>query len=198
MNGTWGTHDPTRPWTSDRKVDATFHPGVAPLPQRTPFDTFAEHGEPQPDPAVDRMAYRKPGRPPWEKPRLPPWAWVSIILGTVFLICGSSALVALLDETGPVPAVSTSPSPVSVTGTCEKKLVGDYGLVATVRATNATGRPQTGLVWVRWPVTGEAAQEFTKRVTLAPGEGVDFPVNQEVTAERWYRAGACTFGWTGS
>jgi hypothetical protein len=178
---------------SNDKMDATGY-----TPASDPWAALADHGEPQPDPAVDRLAYRKPGRPPGEKHRLPAWAWVSIVLGTVFLICGSSALVALLDETGPVPAVSTSPAAVGVTGTCEKKLVGDYGLVATVRATNATDRPQTGVVWVRWPVTGEAAQEFTKRVTLAPGEGVDFPVSQEVPAERWYRAGACTFGWTAS
>lgn len=177
---------------SNDKLDATFHPGTAPV---TWSDHVGNHGAAQPDPAVDRTAYRKPGRPPWERRRFPAWAWVSLILGGLLIVCGSSAAVALFDQSGPVPAVSTSPAAVAVTGMCEKKLVGDYGLVATVRATNSTGQPQTGVIWVRWPITGEAAVEFTKRVTLAPGEGVDFPVSQEVPAERWYRAGACTFGW---
>jgi hypothetical protein len=185
---------------SNDKRDATFHRGTARIGP-DPLDTVNLWGMAPPDPATDRTAYRRPGRPPWaDKRRLPAWAWVSLVLGGLLIVCGSSAAVALFDQNGPVPAISTSPAlaAVSVTGTCEKKLVGEYGLVATVRATNSTERPQTGVVWVRWPLTGEAAQEFTKRVTLAPGEGVDFPVNQEVPAERWYRAGACTFGWTGS
>lgn len=181
---------------SDNKRDATFHPGQAPV---TWSDQVAAYGAPEPDPAVDRTHYRSPGAPPWARRRgLPAWAWVSIVLGGLFLICGSSAAVALLDESGPTPAVSTVPStsPVSVTGTCEKRIVGEYGLVATVRATNATDKPQTGAVWVRWPITGEAAQDFPKLVTLAPGESVEHVVNQEVKAERWLRMGTCSYGWT--
>lgn len=190
------------------KDEATFHPGRAPVS----WDQVAAWGEPpppDPDPAVDRMHYRSPGVPPWgslhqdigHEPRrrgLPAWAWVSIVLGGLFLICGSSAAVALWDESGPTPAVSTVPStsPVAVTGTCEKRIVGEYGLVATVRATNSTDKPQTGAVWVRWPVTGEAAQEFPKLVTLAPGESVEHVVNEDVKAERWFRMGACSYGWT--
>jgi hypothetical protein len=183
---------------SNDKLNATFHPGSAPVTWSDHLGTMAAHGEPPPNPATDREHYASPGRAPWAGRRgLPAWAWVSIVLGTVLLVCGSSALVALLDETGPAPAVSLAPSPlgVNLTGTCEKKLVGEYGLVATVTATNGTNTEQTGTIWVRWPITGEAAQEFTKRVTLAPGEAVEFPVNQEVKAERWYRAGACSYGW---
>jgi hypothetical protein len=195
--------------TNDKR-DATFHPGQAPVYGHTPLDWMAGHGAvvpPEPDPAVDREHYASPGEPPPSWPRydrptgrrgLPAWAWVSIVLGGLFLICGSSAAVALWDESGPTPAVSTVPptSPVSVTGTCEKRIVGEYGLVATVRATNATDKPQTGAVWVRWPITGEAAQEFPKLVTLAPGESVEHVVNEDVKAERWLRMGACSYGWT--
>jgi hypothetical protein len=184
-----------------------------------PWAVLAAHGEavpPEPDPAVDRTYYRSPGEPPWanqvhqdlavqhgwptpgEKRRgLPAWAWVSIVLGSLFLICGSSAAVALWDESGPAPAVSTVPaaSPVAVTGTCQKRIVGEYGLVATVRATNSSRTAQTGMVWVQWSITGETPQRFTKPVTIEPGAAVDFPVNHDVPAERWFRTGTCTYGW---
>jgi hypothetical protein len=183
---------------SDDKRDATFHPGVAPV---TWSDQVAAYGAPEPDPAVDRTHYRSPGAPPWARRRgLPAWAWVSIVLGGLFLICGSSAAVALFDQTGPTPAVSSVPSssPVAVNGTCEKRIVGEYGLVATVTAVNGSEKPQTGVVWVRWEITGEEPQEFVKRVTLAAGAAVVFPVNQEVKAERWFRTGSCSYGWRAS
>lgn len=177
---------------SNDKYAATF----GPLPQRTPMEAMAAHGEPPPDPRADLMHYASPGRPPWVKPRFPSWAWVSTILGVVGLCVSGGVLSAMLTETGPVPAVSDAPAAVVTTGTCEKRLVGEYGLVATVRATNSTEKDQTGVLWVRWPVTGEAAQEFAKRVTLAPGASTELPVNQAVPAERWYRTGACSFGWS--
>jgi hypothetical protein len=181
---------------SNDKARATFHPG---LPQRIPFEAMAAHGAPPQDPSVDRMFYAHPGTPPWEKRRgLPAWAWVSIVLGTLFLVCGSSVLVSIFTESGPAPVV-TSPSasaPVAVTGTCDKRLVGEYGLVATVEATNVTSTTRTGTVWVRWPVTGEAAQEFRKSITLAPGASAEYVVNQRIAAEQWFRTGACSFGWT--
>ena len=198
---------------TDHKRDATFHPGQAPVSWP---DHLAAHGAlPEVPPPDDEIPWVSPGRPPWdsqveqdlavqhgwptpgEKRRgLPPWAWVSMVLGVVLLVCGSSVALSLLDESGPVPAVRTGTAAVTTSGTCEKKIIGEYGLVATVTAVNATDKAQTGTVWVRWPVTGEAAQEFPKRVTLAPGASVEHVVNQEVPAERWYRTGACSFGWT--
>lgn len=194
---------------ASEKKDATFHPGQASVSWPEQVAAWGEPPPDDPDPAVDRLHYRSPGVPPWgslhqdighPEPRqrkgLPAWAWVSIVLGGLFIVCSGLAVVALTGESGPVPAVTIPAGPaVTTTGTCEKKLVGDYGLVATVTATNTTSKAQTGQVWVQWPVTGEAALKFTKPVTLAPGEAVEFPVNQAIPAERWFRVGACSYGW---
>lgn len=200
--------------------DNLFRTGRAPVYGHTPMDWLANYGAPptpEPDPAVDREHYASPGPPPWdsqvhqdlavqhgwkapgEKRRgLPAWAWVSIVLGGLLIVCGAATAVSFVGESGPVPAVSTVPStsPVAVSGTCQKRIVGQYGLVATVRATNATDEPQKGVLWVRWEVTGETAQEFAKATTIAPGRAVELPVNQEVPAERWFRIGSCSYGWT--
>lgn len=201
---------------SNDKRDATFHPGQAPVSWPDHLAAWGEPPPPDPDPAVDRDAWVSPGRPPWdsqahqdlavqhgwptpgEKRRgLPAWAWVSIVLGGLFILCSGAVALGMVDESGPVPAVRTPAltGQVTTTGTCEKRIVGEYGLVATVTATNTGKADVTGTVWVRWPVTGEAAQEFTKRVTLKPGQAVEFPVNQDIPAERWFRTGACSFGW---
>lgn len=183
---------------TDHKRDATFHPGQASVSWP---DTLAAHGYraeavPPPD---DEIPWESPGRPPWVKPEksrgLPAWAWVSIVLGSLALCLGGSVALSLLDESGPVPAVRTSTAAVTTSGTCEKKIIGEYGLVATVTAVNATDKPQAGSIWIEWKITGETAQRFVKPTTLAPGEAMEFPVNHEVPAERWYRTGACSFGW---
>jgi hypothetical protein len=196
---------------SNDKLNATGY-----TPASDPWEALAAHGEPpppDPDPAVDRLAYRSPGVPPWgslyqdigheppkERRGLPAWAWVSMVLGVVALLCTGAVTLGLTSESGPVPVVPPAPAPhpaeVTTSGTCEKKIVGQYGLVASVTATNVSGKTQTGFVWARWPVTGEAAQEFTKPATLQPGQRAELTVNQEVTAERWFRVGACSFGWT--
>jgi hypothetical protein len=196
---------------SNDKLNATGY-----TPAADPWEALAAHGEPpppDPDPAVDRLAYRSPGVPPWgslhqdigheppkERRGLPAWAWVSMVLGVVALLCTGAVTLGLTSESGPVPVVPPAPAPhpaeVTTSGTCEKKIVGQYGLVASVTATNVSGKTQTGFVWARWPVTGEAAQEFTKPATLQPGQHAELTVNQEVTAERWFRVGACSFGWT--
>jgi hypothetical protein len=173
---------------------------AAPLPQRDPFATMADWGRtdeiPPPD---DLIPWGSPGRPPWappEKAPLPAWAWVSIILGTVFLLCTGAITMAMVDENGPTPAVRVeSVAEVSTTGTCEKRIIGKYGLVATITARNATSDVQSGTVWVSWPVTGSKAQEFSQRLTLDPGQATEFPVNQEVTPEMWFATGECTYGW---
>lgn len=162
-----------------------------------------EKAAPVPD---DEIPWVAPGTPPWAtqevirpgKGHLPAWAVVSIVLGALVLCLGGSVALTVLDNAGPVPVVKTVPVTldVTVTGTCEKKVIGEYGLVATVTATNATRHVQEGTIWVRWPVTGEAAQGFTRRVKLQPGQVVEFPVNQAVTADRWFRTGSCSFGWS--
>lgn len=201
---------------SNDKMGATGY-----TPASDPWEALAAHGAPppsDPDPAVDRMAYASPGPPPWdsqvhqdlavqhgwpspaEKRRgLPPWAVVSIVLGVVALLVAGGVVAGLTGESGRVPVIpapAPRPAEVPTSGTCEKRIVGQYGLVATVTATNTSGKAQTGTLWARWPVTGEAAQEFTKRATLQPGQRVELTVNQEVTADRWFRTGACSFGWT--
>ena len=184
----------------DEKRDATFHPGRAPV--AGPLDALAGHGAPPDRPPVDRMTYQSPGPPPWDngRQRSSIWAVVVACLGSVLVMLACAGGFALLQEDGPVPAKSSAPPPAAVTtsGTCEKKVIGEYGLVATVRATNTTEKVQSGILWVRWPVTGEAAQEFTKRATLAPGESVELTVNESVAAERWFRIGECSHGWTRS
>lgn len=191
------------------KFEATFHPG-RPLPERTPFQSFAAWGEPPPPDEVpgldDRTVYSSPGRPPWAPPErrqgVPAWAWVSIAVGLLFGFCGMAlALVhagADTDPVAPASPVVERPvgAPVSVTGECRKRIIGSYAFIATVTARNATEQAQAGEVWVSWPVTGEAARTFGKKVTLVPGQSVEFPVSETVTAETWFQAGECRMGWT--
>lgn len=191
---------------SNDKRDATFHPGRAPVWA----DQVAAHGAPPDRPPVDRMTYESPGPPPWAAPAPPPlnigrkrstgFAVAVAVVGSVLVLLACLGIFALGQEAGPVPAKSEAPPPAAVTtsGTCEKKVIGEYGLVATVSATNTTERVQSGILWVRWPVTGEAAQEFIKRATLAPGQTVELTVNENVAAERWFRIGTCSHGWTQS
>jgi hypothetical protein len=188
---------------TDHKRDATFHPGSTPdhpLPVRTPMEALAQHGQPPPDDPPDRMHYDSPGPAPWataaERGRrtLPTVGWVALIIAAASLVFGSMAVMSLTgNDVAPSPVVRTVT--VTTTGTCEKRLVGSYGLVATITATNGTRENQSGQVWVQWPVTGETVQRFVKPVTLTPGEAVEFPVNQDIPAERWYRTGMCTYGW---
>lgn len=172
-----------------------------------PLDALADHGAPPQRPPVDRMTYTSPGPPPWAAPAPPPlnigrkrstgFAIIAAVVGSVLVLLACLGAVALSQEAGPVPSQST-PATVAVktSGTCEKKVIGAYGLVATVKATNGSRKAQEGILWVRWPVTGEAAQEFTKEATLAPGESVELMVNENVAAERWFRVGECSHGWT--
>lgn len=192
----------------DETRKTEFEPGRAPV--GGPLDALAEHGAPPRREPVDRMTYESPGPPPWAAPAPGPlnigrkrstgFAVVATVLGSVLVLLACLGVFALGQEAGPVPAKSSAPPPAAVTtsGTCEKKVIGEYGLVATVSATNTTEKVQSGILWVRWPVTGEAAQEFTKRAVLAPGESVELTVNQEVPAERWFRIGECSHGWTRS
>lgn len=181
----------------DEKRDATFHPGRAPVWA----DLAQDHGAPPDRPPVDRLTFQSPGPPPLNigRKRSTGFALVVTVLGSVLVLLACLGAFALSQEAGPVPAESEAPPPaaeVATTGTCEKRVIGEYGLIATVRATNGRERAQTGTLWVRWPVTGEAAQEFTKRATLAPGQTVELTVNENVSAERWFRIGGCAYGWT--
>jgi hypothetical protein len=163
-------------------------------------ETMATYGAEMAPPVDDEIRWASPPRPPWagppKKKRTPFWSVLSVVVGGIFLMCAGGVIVAAVGESGPTPAVYVPSSPaVSTTGTCEKKIIGEYGLIATVTAVNATAKTQTGTLWARWPITGEAAQEFTKQVTLAPGESAELLVNENIPAERWYRVGACSYGW---
>ncbi|HEU4752337.1 MAG TPA: hypothetical protein VFU47_04440 [Armatimonadota bacterium] len=194
----------------DQNRNPEYETGRAPVGgPRPPMETLAAHGAPpRQEPPVDRMAYTSPGPPPWAAPAPPPlnigrkrstgFAIIAAVAGSVFVLLACLGTVALGMKTEPVPSRSIAPPPAAVTtsGTCEKKLIGEYGLIATVRATSATVKTQAGVLWVRWEVTGEAAQEFTKRATLEPGDSVELTVNEKVAAERWFRVGECSYGWT--
>lgn len=182
-----------------------WHLSAPPVPFDSAINELARWGrlpDPGEGPPVDsEEAYASPGRPPWATrgsgPRgLPAWAVVSVVLGSVALLCGSTVAITLIDQRSPSPVVRPAAVPVTTSGTCEKSIVGEYGLIATVTARNATREVQRGTVWVRWPVTGEVAQEFRRDLTLTPGEAVEFPVSETIPAARWFRTGVCSYGWT--
>jgi hypothetical protein len=197
----------------DPNKETQYETGRAPVGgPRPPLDTLAAHGAPPPAaPPMDRMTYVSPGSPPWAAPAPPAlnegrkrttgFALIVAVGASVLAVLAILAClgaVALGQKTEPVPSVTLPPPPAAVntSGTCGKKIVGEYGLVATVRATSTTVKAQTGTLWVRWAITGEAAQEFTKRATLEPGDSVELTVNEAVAAERWFRIGECSYGWT--
>lgn len=176
-------------------------------PERTHIENLAAWGQPPPpDEVPDRWNPEEydPGPAPWAAPErrgMPAWAWVAIILGVVSLLCGSAVALAALEPvprgTSPRPAVQLPVGPdVQVSGSCRQRIIGGYGLVASVTAKNHGDEIQRGQVWVRWKITGEAPKIYAIPATLAPGGEQDHHVNEEVSTEQWYRVQACDYGWT--
>jgi hypothetical protein len=186
------------------KTEATYHPNGNYTVTDWPESVAAWGRTSEIPPHNDVMeSYQSPGTAPWAAPTptkgLPPWAWVSIILGAIFLMCSAGVVSGIFEKSAPAPSRTVSIlSTVTTTGTCQKNIIGRYSLVATVTATNLTNEAKTGQVWVNWPVTGAAPSRFAKTVTLQPGTAVEFPVNQPVSADDWFRTGECTYGFDAS
>lgn len=162
---------------TDDKRDATFHPGdgPTPLPARSPWESFAEHGQPPVNPGRtdDRMAYASPGVPPWGSlhqdighpaPRRGGWrSWNPIVwwlLGAVVLavLCGVGALVAL--GAGGKAVVDT----VNEQATAR---------AAEVRITSCTGPDEFGMVTVKYTIHNgtDEAQSYLPQFDLGDGKG---------------------------
>ena len=157
-------------------------------------DMYAGH-VPGPSDAVAR--YPRPMRAPRRLSRMALWATLFSV-GVVFVgMCLILTVASLFtQDTGPGPDPQPPAAQVEVSGTCQKRIIGSYGMVASVTALNATNAEATGTIWVRWPITGAEPISFTKKVTLPPGATVDFYVDEPINGEKWLRLGECDYGWT--
>lgn len=189
---------------SNDKVAATGYEDVRP---HQGWESFAAWGRtdeiPPPDDVLE--GYAPAGPPPWVEPpvkKLPTWVWVlAMVAGTLFVVfLLAAAWFAPAPPPVPIRPIPTVPinRPVQVLGECKKQIIGHYGLIASVTATNPSDKPATGTVWVRWPVTGDEDRVFVKTFTIPAHGSADFHVNQPVDADLWYRTGQCTYTWTTS
>jgi hypothetical protein len=166
---------------TDEKRDATFHPGTEPwrgqLPERTAFETFAQHGAPPVNPGRtdDRMAYASPGVPPWGSlsqdighpaPRRGGWrAWnpiVWVLIGVAALVlCGVGALA--LAGAGGKAVVDSVDQQTNQQATDRK---------ADVKVTSCS-RGEFGLVTVRFTVhnSSDQAQSYLPQFNIEDSKG---------------------------
>lgn len=157
------------------------------------------------------------GPPPGAKSGIPTWAVVVIVVGAVLvaLCCGITTVGAVLgnddpEQTGPTVAAEDETEPeteapamppvsqpeVEVTGECKKKIIGNYGLLASITVDNPTDQEVSGTVWVSWDVLGDDPYVFSEEVSVAPGESISFHVDEEIDSERWFRVEGCQYGFT--
>jgi hypothetical protein len=143
------------------------------------------------------------GPPPGTRKTGPP-AWailVAVIVAAVVSACSAMIVMgsilpakaphggSLVGEPGKVE--------VEVTGQCEKRVMGAYGVLASITAHNSGPVEAVGRLWVRWPQTGAESLSFGKDFTLPPNATETFYVDQEVhPPEHWYRLRTCEYGWT--
>jgi hypothetical protein len=180
---------------------------------RQPWEHLVNWGQVRsepPDPAIGPAGERlwvPPEAPPWadrpsRKPGPPGWAIASIVIGLLLISCCAGCLVltgavdANRPAAGPVAPIASPVPKVEVTGICHTRVVGSYGLVASVQAHNPTDSAQAGSIWVRWPVTGERARVYSLNTVLASGGVREFHVDEPIDADRWMRLGLCDYGWT--
>jgi hypothetical protein len=127
-------------------------------------------------------------------------AFITVGLFTVLMLCSVGPF--LVAEEHPEDQVSEvrSPAPaVTVTGTCEKKILGGYGLLASITVFNATPSPVLGNAWVSWDVLGAKPRVYTKVMTVDAGGKKDFFVDEPMDQDLWFRVSAtCNYGWTPS
>lgn len=117
-------------------------------------------------------------------------------MGVCLLFNVVSAVVGFSEGAPTSPAVDPTYRhlEVEVSGQCEKRIVGSYGLLATITVDNVTEQEVSGTVWVSWDVLGDDPQEFSGAVTAAPGEAVEFHVDEEISSEHWLRVEDCQYG----
>lgn len=173
-----------------------------------PWELAADWGSTtQPMPAPAQAAGERPwtpaGPPPWIEPERrsgpPLWAVLSLVIGSLLLMCCGVAACAVSAASDPVAVLVTSPSPepaVRAVGTCRTTVVGSYELVISVTVHNSSGSVQSGLVWVSWPITGEASRMYSETMRLDPGQTREFLVNDPIDEDRWMRLGQCDYGWS--
>jgi hypothetical protein len=127
------------------------------------------------------------------------------VVGVVLAVLCGGGMVLSLAAGGPTPVGGTSASPtaskaperaVVASGTCETKIIGEYGLLASVTVENQTKAPAVGRIWARWMITGSEPVVKSKDVTLTPGQRATMHVDDPIDAERWFRIERCDYGWT--
>lgn len=171
---------------------------------------------PPPPPGAGR-AWQDAGPPPGTKSGIPTWAIILISVGGALILacCGITGVAAVIgdddpeqtsptvaaeDETEPeteAPAMPPVSQPeVEVTGECKKKIIGNYGLLASITVDNPTDQEVTGTAWVRWRVLGDDPEVFSQEMTVVPDSATEFHVDEEIDSERWFRVEECDYGWT--
>lgn len=174
---------------------------------------------PPPPPGAGRP-WQAAGPPPAGRRGMPTWAIVLIVVGAVLvaLCCGITTVGAVLGDDGPEKTGSTAAAedrtepetetpampPVSqpeveVTGECKKKIIGNYGLLASITVDNPTDQEVSGTVWVSWDVLGDDPHVFSEEITVAPGESISFHVDEEIDSGRWFQVERdCQYGFRDS
>ena len=204
-----------------------FETGRAPVettPPGHPFPGAALKDEgvdsPPPPPPGSGRPWQPAGPPPAERRGMPTWAIVLIVVGAVLvaLCCGITTVGAVLgnddpEQTGPTVAAEDETEPeteapamppvsqpeVEVTGECKKKIIGNYGLLASITVDNPTDQEVSGTVWVSWDVLGDDPHVFSEEITVAPGESISFHVDEEIDSGRWFQVERdCQYGFRDS
>lgn len=180
--------------------------GSAPLPPPSdPWDLAVQHGWSQQSAAPAGRPWVNPGPLPGATRRVPGWAVTLAVLGVLFIILCGVGTVLNLDAGEPAPVGGTPASPtapdaperaVVASGTCDKKIIGEYGLIASITVENQTRAPAVGRIWARWKVTGSNPVVKSKNVTLSPGKSATLHVDDLIDGERWFRIEGCDYGWT--
>lgn len=178
-----------------------FKTGSDPLPS-DPWDTAFQYGRHQQSAEPTGRPWVSPGPPPGTVRRTPRWAVAFIAVGVVLAVsCWGKTVIDLAAgghaPVGGIPVSPTAPErAVVVFGTCENKIIGEYGLLASVTAENQATVPAVGRIWARWTLTGSEPVVKSKDVTLTPGQRVTMHVDDPIDAEHWFRIKSCDYGWT--
>lgn len=181
---------------------------VNPGDRAGPWDVIKSWGDPPQagQPEAGR-AWIPPGPPPnmptgWistvaegdrKGPRINGGLVLGLAIGFLVFMLGLGGVMYSVEQSKKPPA---APEPaVTITGTCEKRIVGAYSLAATLMARNDTDATHSGQVWVRWTQTGKEPIVYTQQLTLAPGTAEVFYVNEPVDGATWFRLNPCEYGW---
>jgi hypothetical protein len=191
---------------NDETREIPVVPGQS-APPASPWDTLGNWGRTGevPRPPEHARPWVDAGPPPGSRQRVQKgsaWQVFAVITVVMLSLCvcstiGVNALFATADKplTGPVSPGGPAPAVVT-SGECDRDLMGEYRVLASIVVENQTDRPATGQVWVRWKLTGEKPLTYAKSINVAPGGRFDFHVKEVITADRWFALGECEHGWT--